>query len=810
MKQLTAIFTKSAMAMTFMVFFMMSAAIAGTGVVSITANGGSCLAYTPAQSNGPDNWEVAEGGSYTMTITGVTECSGTEITVFVQSSSSGNFCFTATGGNGTYAGTFSMPDNSCHTMPISYKCGDNQSCDNANTFNAQGPSGSSSVHFRMSTFDGDCARTGADNDCEDDEDELPPTIDCSALGGDLGCNPTSIPAADDNAPIVDGSCDPFVVTHGIDDIQQSGCNYTLTRTYTVTDNCDQTATCTEVYTYTVTGDFGFDNLPEGGELGCNPTLPTCGTVTASNSCGTVSATCTPGAVSNVGNCGKSQTFSYHAESSCGATADQDVTYTWSVSTTVSIAAVGNTTVCSPNCVTINATAGFSSYVWKKNGNPIAGATNSSISACETGTYSVSVTNSCGCTSASNSVSITINPTPTCTLTAPAPLPVCGLTNQTLTATITGAYTNIQWNVTPASWVITLGQGTPTIKYTAGPGGTTATFTVTVTNSYGCSSTCTVSYGSRCEEHCGYTQGFYSGTGKICDGTKTALQAINAALTSGGNLVNGLTGRSVTILTTEGGCLNGKMPGGTAPANLPAGTSITCAGLTGTWLNSGKIKNVLLGQTIALGLNVRNDASLGSMAITGTYVTTYKASSCTNGVAVGSNRTVRNIPQSVLNCLATNGNNTVQGLLNLANQTLAGTGPCASNISDVNAAVDAINNAFDACRILGGFGNSSAGLREMDFEETVLGADASNLELAVFPNPTSTQSEVLFRSSVSGQAELSLFDMSGQKVASLYNGVAEAGEPLGALIDVNNLQSGIYLLNLTVDGQSTFQKVVVMK
>jgi hypothetical protein len=380
----------------------------------------------------------------------------------------------------------------------------------------------------------------------------------------------------------------------------------------------------------------------------------------------------------------------------------------------------------------------------------------------------------------------------------------------LTATITGAYTNIQWNVTPSSWVITLGQGTPTIKYTAGPGGTTATFTVTVTNSYGCSSTCTVSYGSRCEEHCGYTQGFYSGTGKTCDATKTALQAINAALTSGGNLVNGLTGRSVTILTTEGSCLNGKMPGGTSPANLPVGTNITCAGLTGTWLNSGKIKNVLLGQTIALGLNVRNDASLGGMAITGTYVTTYKASSCTNGVAVGSNRTVRNIPQSVLNCLAANGNNTVQGLLNLANQTLAGTGPCAANISDVNAAVDAINNAFDACRILGGFGNSSAGLRESDFEESVLGADASNLELAVFPNPTSTQSEVLFRSGVSGQAELSLFDMNGQKVASLYNGKAEAGEPLGALIDVNNLQSGIYLLNLTVDGQSTFQKVVVMK
>ena len=137
----------------------------GTGVVTVTADNGSCLGYTPAQGNGPDNWEVAEGGSYTVTISGVTECSGDAITVFVQNSENGNWCFNATGGNGTYVGSITFPNPSCFTSPISYKCGADQECSNANTVNANGPSGTGSVHFRASTFDADCNKTGDDEDC---------------------------------------------------------------------------------------------------------------------------------------------------------------------------------------------------------------------------------------------------------------------------------------------------------------------------------------------------------------------------------------------------------------------------------------------------------------------------------------------------------------------------------------------------------------------------------------------------------------------------------------------------------------------
>src|SRR6185436_3922996 len=88
-----------AIAMLFLAIFQSQLVFAqdGTGVVTVTSNNGSCLGFTPSEAGGPDDWEVAEGGSYTMTITGVTECDGDAITVFIQDGVGGNFCFNATG-----------------------------------------------------------------------------------------------------------------------------------------------------------------------------------------------------------------------------------------------------------------------------------------------------------------------------------------------------------------------------------------------------------------------------------------------------------------------------------------------------------------------------------------------------------------------------------------------------------------------------------------------------------------------------------------------------------------------------------------
>jgi hypothetical protein len=196
----------------------------GTGVVtSVTGVGGACSAFTPAQGNGPDNYEVQEGGTYTMTIEGVTECSGDTITVFVQSSSSGNFCFNAVGGSGTYVGTFTMPSPACNTMPVSYKCGADATCNHPGSLGASGPnSGCGGVHLRTSIFDGGCNLQGEDEDCNPPPAEGACCLtdgscveateaECAAQGGTYGgdgssCVNVSCPQPAGACCLADGSC----------------------------------------------------------------------------------------------------------------------------------------------------------------------------------------------------------------------------------------------------------------------------------------------------------------------------------------------------------------------------------------------------------------------------------------------------------------------------------------------------------------------------------------------------------------------------------------------------------------------------
>ena len=306
----------------------------GTGVVTVTANNGSCLDYTAGQ-NQVDDWEVAGGGSYTMTITGVTECSGDAITVFVQHTQfPGNFCFTATKtADGIYSGTFTMPDCACFTYPLSYKCGADQPCNNSCTFNARGPD-SPKVHLRASTFDGTCTRIGTDEDCTCGGGEQGCTIGLPPPDNDLGCNPTTIPG---DEQIVMGTCNGVSgqAEYSVENTSD-GCSHTRVNTWTITCGdhvCEvhQTLTWKEDTTAPV-----LHNVPTGGDRGCNPTsLPSCDTgVTATDDCdGPVEVTCTPGAITDVGTCGKSQTFTYSAKDSCNNPVSQDVTYTWKVDNT---------------------------------------------------------------------------------------------------------------------------------------------------------------------------------------------------------------------------------------------------------------------------------------------------------------------------------------------------------------------------------------------------------------------------------------------------------------------------------------------
>lgn len=150
------------------------------------------------------------------------------------------------------------------------------------------------------------------------------------------------------------------------------------------------------------------------------------------------------------------------------------------SLSASISAEGNTTVCKPSSVVLDASpsSGGLNYQWKKGNTTLAGATNSKHTATKTGTYKCIVTNACGSTT-SNSISVTVNPLPSASIAHPDGLDLCGHTSLLLQAN-TGVGLTYQWMKGNAQI-----PGATNSSYSATA---KATYKVIVTNSSGCSKT----------------------------------------------------------------------------------------------------------------------------------------------------------------------------------------------------------------------------------------------------------------------------------------------------------------------------------
>jgi len=118
--------------------------------------------------NGVQSWDVQQGGTYKVTIAGVTDAGngGTDATieVIVKNSSAGNECVTAfQQAPGVYEFTFTLPANACNTFPITY--GSTGCQESSALFARRNDGGNFQSHLRAATFDGSCNKIENDTDC---------------------------------------------------------------------------------------------------------------------------------------------------------------------------------------------------------------------------------------------------------------------------------------------------------------------------------------------------------------------------------------------------------------------------------------------------------------------------------------------------------------------------------------------------------------------------------------------------------------------------------------------------------------------
>lgn len=194
------------------------------------------------------------------------------------------------------------------------------------------------VHTRTLKY----SATGLDGfECSDTqiitwtEDTTGPTLSNLPTGGNLGCNPESVPD-DSSFPLVTASdgCSGDAAVKVSHSDATDGCVTTRKFTFSATDACNVTSTKDVSYSWSV--DLTkptFSGLPTGADLGCNPsTVPddsSFGGVTASDTCsGSV-----PVSVSHsdsVVDCVTTRTFTVSATDACTNNATAQVAYSWKV------------------------------------------------------------------------------------------------------------------------------------------------------------------------------------------------------------------------------------------------------------------------------------------------------------------------------------------------------------------------------------------------------------------------------------------------------------------------------------------------
>ena len=210
------------------------------------------------------------------------------------------------------------------------------------------------------------------------------------------------------------------------------------------------------------------------------------------------------------------------------------------------------------------------------------------------------------------------------------------------------------------------------------------------------------------------QGFWSSKNGKLNGIRSAdlvkLLLINPTNQTAAPIVIGKPGRSLTIPLNATDWLEKRLPAVGAPNALPpfgdqvlnASTGQTSPSLP---LNrQGRFENTLLGETIALSLNLRLDPNISPFELSLRFCS-QKGLAGTDGLLgtdddlldIDNEKESFNINPAIFDALCdAHIPHTVAGLLELANRALAGQ-PLTTDLREISGAIETVNRAFEEAR-----------------------------------------------------------------------------------------------------------------
>jgi hypothetical protein len=96
-----------------------------------------------------------------------------------------------------------------------------------------------------------------------------------------------------------------------------------------------------------------------------------------------------------------------------------------------------------------------------------------------------------------------------------------------------------------------------------------------------------------------------------------------------------------------------------------------------------------------------------------------------------------------------------------------------------------------------------------FPGEVITVPSTHTVLGNYPNPFNPSTTISYTLNLSGNAQLTVYDLGGRQVAQLVNGYRQAGNH-SVTFDGSNLASGVYVYTLSANGQTATAKMVLMK